>query len=641
MEDQPLKTADSTWSDDIARTLDEQRQRARTYVATQRERFEKIEGRLTDQVDRIAEQVALARIQYDDSLEHAKQEAGGLQLRAAELDAQDALLADLQRELNQRQNESADLTDQYWAITEEQQALKEQREQVQQRAEDYDALQSDFHHQQEELRQAQEQFAQQQDDLNRREQVFADQKRQLSEEGLIIEEEKKRLDKGQVDAHAQREEIERHITQLDERRAEMDAREIETNEQRNRIAQKLKACRNAQWAEIDERQAKLERQASSEDNRLQQQLLEMTTQQDSLQQELNQHHTRLDELTSERDQLVINLDAQATETDKATAKLVRTTSERDKTKAEFESQIASSRVALFETRADCETMRHQMAQTHIELDERTAEADELRCQLDEVRSQTADPQQIKALIEERKQLNTLLQDAERRLEEQTSDAGEQANQDLQRRYELAMDDLRSIKNENEELKQQMEQLGDGSKLMASVRPVGGWDWEAQKQQLLAQLEGVTGNGPQQAEEIVKAEDTIRVTEGIVSEKERQIAELQQQLREQQEQDDVAVGATTIAKMLDQNELIRQERDNLQKVQKEWRDKLRQAEVDISVERAKIARERSGLEEKLSMFEAERTKHEARRGDGVSSRRKQQRPSSRWLEKLGLGGNDDE
>ena len=77
------------------------------------------------------------------------------------------------------------------------------------------------------------------------------------------------------------------------------------------------------------------------------------------------------------------------------------------------------------------------------------------------------------------------------------------------------------------------------------------------------------------------------------------------------------------------------------MQAEWREKLRQAEVDISVERAKIARERTGLEEKLRMFEAERATHKAGHvGDG-SSRKKQQRRSSRWFDKLGLGGDSDE
>ena len=51
-------------------------------------------------------------------------------------------------------------------------------------------------------------------------------------------------------------------------------------------------------------------------------------------------------------------------------------------------------------------------------------------------------------------------------------------------------------------------------------------------------------------------------------------------------------------MFDQDEIIREERENLKQLQQQWEEKLRKAEIDLSVERAKIARERAELEEQL-------------------------------------------
>ena len=144
------------------------------------------------------------------------------------------------------------------------------------------------------------------------------------------------------------------------------------------------------------------------------------------------------------------------------------------------------------------------------------------------------------------------------------------------------------------------------------------------------------------------EGAIQITDQVVSEKERLVAERDQQVAEQEREinelkqlldqqagniGDVAVGASAIAEMLDQDELIREERENLNKLQVEWRDKVRQAEVDISQERAKLAREKAQLEEELQAIKQERALYGNKQepdSDGAASKQ-----SRRWLTRLGI------
>ena len=60
--------------------------------------------------------------------------------------------------------------------------------------------------------------------------------------------------------------------------------------------------------------------------------------------------------------------------------------------------------------------------------------------------------------------------------------------------------------------------------------------------------------------------------------------------------------------MDQDELIQQEREKLRLLQEEWREKVRQSEIDISIERARVARLRAEIEDKVSNYETERAKN---------------------------------
>ena len=97
--------------------------------------------------------------------------------------------------------------------------------------------------------------------------------------------------------------------------------------------------------------------------------------------------------------------------------------------------------------------------------------------------------------------------------------------------------------------------------------------------------------------------------------------------------EVAVGAAAVAQLLDTDELVKEEREALKRLQDQLREQLRQAELETSVERARLAREKSELEEKLRSFEAEKASlGPAGGGSGDAKANK----SRKWLTRLGLG-----
>ncbi|MHB9067820.1 MAG: hypothetical protein ACYC4B_28905, partial [Pirellulaceae bacterium] len=94
----------------------------------------------------------------------------------------------------------------------------------------------------------------------------------------------------------------------------------------------------------------------------------------------------------------------------------------------------------------------------------------------------------------------------------------------------------------------------------------------------------------------------------------------------------AVGASAIADVLDQDELIRVERENLARMQEELRNKLRQAEVEASLERARLSRDHAALEEKLRQLEQDKSHRSPER---VAPEPEKAPASRRWLARLGL------
>jgi hypothetical protein len=170
---------------------------------------------------------------------------------------------------------------------------------------------------------------------------------------------------------------------------------------------------------------------------------------------------------------------------------------------------------------------------------------------------------------------------------------------------------------------------------APAPTTGRLSWEAEKQRLLAALEEEENGGgaaPDPARRL-EIDEVIRATDRALADKDRELHEMRQVLDAQSSNlGQVAVGAAALGELLDRDALIHDERENLKRLQAAWEEKLRQAEIDISLERAKLARQRAELEEKTQAYE-HREGAEPPGPTGPTATGKPAR--GRWLARLGL------
>ena len=173
-------------------------------------------------------------------------------------------------------------------------------------------------------------------------------------------------------------------------------------------------------------------------------------------------------------------------------------------------------------------------------------------------------------------------------------------------------------------------------------------WEERKKLILQQMEEgsfdsesfVSEVRPEESDEsldpvtyVRQLHDEIANVREEAERRDKEIHELRSLLDEQSTTCDsgVAIGAAAIAEMIDADELVQQERERLQLLQEEWEEKFRQGEIEASLERAKLSRERLELARKNSELE-EQLEHIRRENRGVDD---SGTPSRRWLTKLGL------
>ncbi|WP_145053826.1 coiled-coil domain-containing protein [Lignipirellula cremea] len=364
----------------------------------------------------------------------------------------------------------------------------------------------------------------------------------------------------------------------------------------------------------------------------------------------------LAELESERDQLRVDR-----------ADLER---RRDETSAQRKSIARDLRAQRAEMLAEIEQKRAERMQSDTgesngRVAELQAECDRLRSRFDQEDQQWRDAeQQVEHWRNEAQQLSLQAEEAEQRVQEREQviehlrreleqalqqldevvaqgaqgGASDAVLEDMRRGREMAIDELRELKKKNEELQTQ---LAAKPAVVAGAPVAGmGMDWAAQKARMLQQLEDdFDPENAEQVRERLTIEKTLQTTEKLLSAKENELNDLRQLLEDQSASiGGMAVGANAIAELLDHDELVREERDNLKKVQEEWRQKLRVAEVDISVERAKLARERAELEDRLQRLEQEKAKMAVLQPADTKSK-----PPTRnkWLARLGLRDDDAE
>jgi chromosome segregation ATPase len=129
--------------------------------------------------------------------------------------------------------------------------------------------------------------------------------------------------------------------------------------------------------------------------------------------------------------------------------------------------------------------------------------------------------------------------------------------------------------------------------------------------------------------VAAIQGTIQITDSVVAEKDAEIRRLKQQLADA-DADDIQPVSAVEAAVLDNDEVIRVERERIAKLEEEWREKIRTAELEMSVERAKIARAQSELAEQQMELETLR----AASGNGLAPGEARRN----WFNKLGLGND---
>ncbi len=239
------------------------------------------------------------------------------------------------------------------------------------------------------------------------------------------------------------------------------------------------------------------------------------------------------------------------------------------------------------------------------------------------------------------QLEHQLAEAEHRLAAQSEGQNTTEIDDLQRRFELAIDDVRELKHRNAELEEALAEIQSLGGDAGSA--VNGRDWNATKSRLTALLDQREQDESIDANDRLTVEGAIRITDDIVAQRDEEIVALKEQLAQQfGEPAEPGAAAASNDQLFNQDDIIRQERERLAALNQELREKLRQAEVDLSVQRAGLARERAQLQEKLRIVETEREELAAQQPvNPAASGGKPKKPARRWMERMGLKEQDQE
>lgn len=179
--------------------------------------------------------------------------------------------------------------------------------------------------------------------------------------------------------------------------------------------------------------------------------------------------------------------------------------------------------------------------------------------------------------------------------------------ELEARLEAAELEIQDLLEQNSDLASQLaKQQVSSSGHTPHVNFDQSLSWEERKKLILRQLENESADSPNEdgsdvaSQNRMEIQQILNTTQSEIEKRDRQIAELQSIIEQQSDtRQGVAIGAAAFAQAFDNDELIQLERQKLKEIQCEWEEKLRQAEIDLSMERAKLARERSQLEADLS------------------------------------------
>lgn len=458
------------------------------------------------------------------------------------------------------------------------------------------------------------------------------------------------------DLELQREDLCRKVSALEAHSDDISPKVISLEAQRDELAQKLNGL-ETENVKFSGKIAALE----TEREELSKQIVAIESKSDDLAKKVARLETERDDLT----QIASNYEVQRNDLSAMVAALESERDDLTRTVAALELQIQSSQTEwrnqlldfesrLREQQGSWTEQRLEWTQTRTGLER---ERDELQHKFDlalqdlqrlrargaeleqelarRPQSNQADSAELVALRAQRDALISRVEELEQRPAAPIDANVEQQLSDLQRRFELAVEDLREYKTKNAKLESQL--AASGNRLSTPASDVGGNDWESQKRRLLAALED-SSNAPQtpvEKQHRITIEGTIEMTDAVVAEKDRQIADLQAQIAAGHSAAGESEHTRKINDLVDADEIIAEHRKRVSELEREMQEKLRAAELELSVERAKMARQKAELEELKSELESKQ--QELANSGGAPTA--QGHPKRRWRDKLGLSGDE--
>lgn len=436
--------------------------------------------------------------------------------------------------------------------------------------------------------------------------------------------------------------------------------------QRKQLAEQLEKAQSAQWRFTRQRKT-LAQAIRAQRAELQ---LELTRAKAEFDQRLAES---LDAEWAKADGEVAQLRKQLETAEKKIAQLQSSSKEAT---SHLELQVKQQNHQLQSTLYELELARNQLAEASQSAASSSQADQQLQAQIAQLEKQAADAQeqlsqsysrtsQLDALIQDKErqlgQLRGQLDDKDQQLSAQTARlddalakihllqsaldacADDDAEPDCQSedsqfksKYEQAEAELNDLREQNSELATRIAQLTTDSLSGRAGRGAVNTEllsWEERKKLMLQQLEQEHESDPESEvaqQQRLDFQELVAATQSEIQRRDREIEELREIVQLQSEaRQGMAIGAAGVAHLLDNNDLINEERKKLQEIQQEWEAKLRQAEIDLSMERAKLARERAELE--LELAQLKRSSAQIQTA-GQSQSDKQQR---RWKNFLGL------
>jgi hypothetical protein len=207
--------------------------------------------------------------------------------------------------------------------------------------------------------------------------------------------------------------------------------------------------------------------------------------------------------------------------------------------------------------------------------------------------------------------------------------------DLEQQLNILREQLIESRHETVEVRSQYNELS--IRLAQYQAPTShsseSFSWEERKLAWLRQLEHETQvENNVSPSRVLEIEKVIERTDQEVLRRDKEIADLKSLLQEQSvASNGMAVGAAAIAQIIEADDLIIEERQRLKQLQEDWEQKQRQGEIEMSLERAKLARERLELQERMRSLEAMHA-NQVMDEKGAPSPGKSK---GNWLARLGL------